>query len=104
MSYNPGDLVGIPFPYSDLKTEKRRPVIVHEDRHGDFVCAAVTSVSTPEFAVAITNVSVKGRIVSRSGDDYQLREQPAAYSAHFAPENALLSDDNTCFWSISDVI
>ncbi len=60
MSYNPGDLVGIPFPYSDLKTEKRRPVIVmtHEDRHGDFVCAAVTSVSTPEFAVAITNVSM----------------------------------------------
>ena len=99
MSYNPGDLVGIPFPYSDLKTEKRRPVIVmtHEDRHGDFVCAAVTSVSTPEFAVAITNVSVKGRIVSRSGDNYQLREQPAAYSAHFAPENALLSDDNTWF-------
>ena len=47
---------------------------------------------------------VKGRIVSRSGDDYQLREQPAAYSAHFAPENALLSDDNTWFWSISDVI
>jgi len=47
---------------------------------------------------------VKGRIVSRRGDDYQLREQPAAYSAHFAPENALLSDDNTCFWSISNVI
>jgi hypothetical protein len=47
---------------------------------------------------------VKGRIVSRSGDDYQLREQQAAYSAHFAPEKALLSHDNTCFWSISDVI
>ncbi len=47
---------------------------------------------------------VKGRIVSRSGDDYQLREQPAAYSAHFTPEKALLIDDNTCFWSISDVI
>lgn len=38
MNYSPGDLVGIPFPYSDLKTEKRRPVLVmtHLDRHGDF--------------------------------------------------------------------
>lgn len=45
MSYSPGDLVGIPFPYSDLKTEKRRPVLVmtHQDRHGDFICAAVTA-------------------------------------------------------------
>ena len=49
-------------------------------------------------------IQVKGRSVSRSGDDYQLREQLAAYSAHFAPGNALLSDDNTWFWSISDVI
>jgi putative transposase len=47
---------------------------------------------------------VKGRSVSRSDEDYQLREQQSAYSAHFAPENALLSDDNTYFWSISDVI
>jgi len=47
---------------------------------------------------------VKGRSVSRSSDDYQLREQQAAYSAHFATENASLSDENTCFWSISDVI
>ncbi len=60
MSYSPGDLVGIPFPYSALKTEKRRPVLVmtHLDRHGDFICAAVTSVPTPEFAVAIDNASM----------------------------------------------
>jgi mRNA interferase MazF len=40
MSCKPGDLVGIPFPYSDLKAEKRRPVLViaKEDRHGDFIC------------------------------------------------------------------
>jgi len=57
MNYSPGDLVGIPFPYSGMKTEKRRPVLVmtHQDRHGDFICAAVTSVPTPEFAVAIDN-------------------------------------------------
>jgi hypothetical protein len=53
-------LVGIPFPYSDLKTEKRRPVHVMtpQDRHGDFICAPVTSVPTPEFAVAIDNASM----------------------------------------------
>ena len=47
---------------------------------------------------------VKGRRVSRSDEDYQLREQQVAYSAHFAPENAPLSDDNTYYWNISDVI
>ena len=59
MNCSQGDLVGIPFPYSDLKTEKRRPVLVitHQDRHGDFICAAVTSVPTPD-AVAIDNASM----------------------------------------------
>ncbi len=47
---------------------------------------------------------VKGRSVSRSDEDYQLREQQVAYNAHFAPENAQLSDDNTYYWNISDVI
>ncbi len=60
MTYSPGDLVGIPFPYSDRKTEKRRPVLVmtHQDRYGDFICAAVTSAPTPEFAVEIDNASM----------------------------------------------
>jgi mRNA interferase MazF len=61
MSCRPGDLVGIPFPYSDLKAEKRRPVLVitQQDRHGDFICAAVTSVQTAESAVPIDNASMK---------------------------------------------
>jgi mRNA interferase MazF len=61
MSCRPGDLVGIPFPYSNLKAEKRRPVLVitHQDRHGDFICAAATSVSTAECAVFIDNASMK---------------------------------------------
>ena len=52
MSCRPGDLVGIPFPYSDLKAEKRQPllVITQQDRHGDFIYAAVTSVPTAESA------------------------------------------------------
>ena len=47
---------------------------------------------------------VKGRSVSQSGDNYQLREQQTAYSPLFAPENSSLSDDNTYFWNESDVI
>ena len=47
---------------------------------------------------------VKGRRVSRSGDNYQLREQQTAYSPLFARENNSLSDDNTYFWDESDVI
>ena len=47
---------------------------------------------------------VKGRSVSRSGDNYQLREQQTAYSPLFARENSSLSDDNTYFWDESDVI
>ena len=55
MTCKPGDLVGIPFPYSDLTTKKRRPVLVvtAPDRHGDFMGLAVTSVPTEESAVAI---------------------------------------------------
>ena len=47
---------------------------------------------------------VKGRSVSRSGEVYQLREQQVAYSAHLAPENVPLSDDNAYYWNISGVI
>ena len=55
MTCKPGDLVGIPFPYSDLITRKRRPVLVltHPDSHGDFMGLAVTSVMTEEFVVPI---------------------------------------------------
>ena len=39
MTCKPGELVGIPFPYSDLTTRKKRPVLVltSPDRHGDFI-------------------------------------------------------------------
>lgn len=41
----PGEIVLIPFPYTDLTTAKRRPVLVLRpaDGFGDFLAVAVTS-------------------------------------------------------------
>jgi len=60
MTCKPGELVGIPFPYSDLNTKKRRPVLVVTplDSHGDFMGLAVTSVPTVESAVGINEKSM----------------------------------------------
>ena len=69
MTCKRGDLIGIPFPYSDLTTKKRRPVLVltSPDRHSDFICLAVTSVPTVEVAVVIDRKSMEtGHLPMRS--------------------------------------
>jgi len=45
MTLNPSDIVIIPFPYSDLKANKRRPVLVLQavDKYGDFLAVAITT-------------------------------------------------------------
>ena len=55
MACRPGDLVLIPFPYSDLQSSKKRSVLVltAPDRHGDFIALAVTSVPPPDHAMAL---------------------------------------------------
>jgi mRNA interferase MazF len=60
MSCKPGRLIGIAFPYTDLSTKKRRPVLVvtHPDRNGDFMGLAVTSVPTSESAIPIDEESM----------------------------------------------
>ena len=51
----PGEVVLIPFPYTDLATAKRRPVLVLRaaDAYGDFLAAAVTSQTGHEDAVVL---------------------------------------------------
>lgn len=49
ITFDCGDILLIPLPFSDLSAEKQRPVIVVtpkrylEESHGDFIAIAITS-------------------------------------------------------------
>lgn len=56
--YKCGDIVLVPFPFTDLSSSKRRPALVispdaFNDRMEDVVVAAITSQLTSEHAVTI---------------------------------------------------
>ena len=57
MTVQPGDIILIPFPFSDLSTTKKRPVLVitRMDLHGDFTALAITSRLTEEYAIELVN-------------------------------------------------
>ncbi len=46
MNCKPGQLLLIPFPYSDISSIKKRPVLAltRQDRHGDFIALRITTV------------------------------------------------------------
>jgi len=60
MKCNPHDLVLIPFPYADLGSSKKRPVLVltNTDRHGDFIALAVTTAAHTEPAIQLTSADI----------------------------------------------
>lgn len=53
----PSDIVQIPFPFSDLTRQKRRPVLLltAPDNLGDFLAAAITSQPGHDDAVPLQN-------------------------------------------------
>jgi len=57
MPYECGDIVLIPFPFSDLTTTKKRPVLIPtpQDRHGDVVMLAITSQASQDHIIPIRN-------------------------------------------------
>ncbi|MBF0125140.1 MAG: type II toxin-antitoxin system PemK/MazF family toxin [Magnetococcales bacterium] len=56
MICEPSDLVLIPFPFSDLSADKKRPVLVltGPDRYDDFIGLAVTSTPMQEAALPLS--------------------------------------------------
>ena len=69
MSCRPGELLAIPFPYSDLSASKRRPVLVLTslDQHGDFIGLAVTAVRVEEASIVVDDECMEaGHIPKKS--------------------------------------
>jgi len=63
--YERGDLVLIPFPFSDLSAAKKRPVLLvtRPDAYGDFVALAVTSRPQADRGMALSSSDlVTGRL------------------------------------------
>jgi mRNA interferase MazF len=65
----PGEVVLIPFPFSDLSAHKRRPALVltQPDAYGDFLAVAITSQPSHQDAFEITQTDlVIGSLPKRS--------------------------------------
>jgi mRNA interferase MazF len=68
-----GDVVLVPVPFTDLSSQRRRPVIVvssntYQNTTQDFVCVAMTSNLKDEpFSFEITNADLEDGSLNRPG-------------------------------------
>ena len=65
---NVGQLVTIPFPFSDIQKSKPRPVLVisQPDHYGDFICLAITSRIHEIDAVSVVQADMKEGVLPLS--------------------------------------
>jgi mRNA interferase MazF len=62
-----GDLLLVPYPFTDLSAAKRRPVLALTDAYGDFIALPVTSRPQKEHGIALTSGGlVRGKLPAPS--------------------------------------
>jgi mRNA interferase MazF len=66
--YERGELVLIPYPFTDLSTQKKRPVLVltKPDKQGDFTALPVTSRGHHKQSVSLVNKLDAGQLPKTS--------------------------------------
>ena len=63
-----GSLVVLPFPFSDLRATKRRPVLLltTPDRYGDFLAMAVTSQAGHPEGIALNQSDLQTGVLPKA--------------------------------------
>ena len=69
MEYKPGDLILIPFPFSDLTSHKKRPALIlkEKDYFGDFLAVPLTSQPQHQQSIELDNKDLsRGELPKKS--------------------------------------